>query len=434
MTALPLPLHLSTRPKLYDQVVGQDQVIRLLQGGFNNKRTRSVYILHGCHGTGKTTVARLLAKSYLCTAYTEPTATPCGKCDSCLAVDKGHHTSVFEENAAANNGVDYARELVSRSHLRLGGSKYRIVILDEAHRLTKQAQDVLLKTLESTPSGAVFIFCTTDPSQLIPTVHSRAQSFGFRPLPKDKLVSYVKQIATQEEIDISDAAINAIYDLSGGSVRDALTLLDKLAALGQITAEDVFSSEGVLDACSVARIVTAIEDSNTGAALMLLRNIVYDPQAVLVAVLTFYRDLVYYSAVNSFDACSYPESLLSTFPSNIERYASQVAILNRDSLSTYAKPQYALEGRVIECCIGTPVAGKSDSEEISTEPAFSWDSLVATLPEDIQELIEDGRIIGDESGRLSIGSYTSKHNRESILAAVKPTYAALNVREVCYAD
>lgn len=242
------PLYLKYRPQTLKELVGQDSVVRTLSNALTNARTTHAYLFTGPRGTGKTSSARILAKSLNCDKG--PTVDPCLACPSCIEIASSSSPSVFEIDAASNNSVDDARSLIERAPLAAQGGKYKIYIVDECHMLTKEAFNALLKTIEEPPPQVVFILATTEEYKVPPTILSRCQRLMFRLVNQDDLEKHLKKVAQSENINISDDAVQLVCRRSGGGLRDALGLFDQASLLAQegktITSQDLLVLLGAL--------------------------------------------------------------------------------------------------------------------------------------------------------------------------------------------
>lgn len=223
------PLYLKYRPQALDQLVGQSSAVRTLTNAIENNRLSHAYLFTGPRGTGKTSSARILAKSLNCEKG--PTATPCQTCTQCLEIKEGVSPAVFELDAASNNSVDDARTLIERAPLVAVGGRFKLYIIDECHMLTKEAFNALLKTLEEPPENVVFVLATTEEHKVPQTIVSRCQKLMFRLVSQVELSAYLRQIAEKEGIAIEDEALELIARRSGGGLRDALGLLDQASLL-----------------------------------------------------------------------------------------------------------------------------------------------------------------------------------------------------------
>ncbi|HEY7855654.1 MAG TPA: DNA polymerase III subunit gamma/tau [Terriglobales bacterium] len=215
------------RPQSFEEVIGQEPIVRTLRNAIGSGRIAHGFIFSGHRGIGKTTVARVLAKALNCQAGPGPTATPCGACDSCREIRDGNAVDVIEIDAASNRGIDEIRALRERVRYRPARDRYKFFILDEAHQLTGDAFNALLKTLEEPPEWAVFVLATTEPEALPATIRSRCQHFGFRAVPFRILLDHLTRICQQEGVAAEDDALGLVAEAGEGSVRDALSLLDQ---------------------------------------------------------------------------------------------------------------------------------------------------------------------------------------------------------------
>jgi len=220
------------RSQTFDDVIGQDPIAQTLKNAIKTDRVAHAYLFTGTRGVGKTTMARILAKALNCLAADEPTTEPCCKCDSCVAVNTGDDIDVIEIDGASNNRVDEIRELRENAIYRPARSRFKIYIIDEVHMLTVSAFNALLKTLEEPPSHIKFIFATTEPNKVIATIQSRCQRFDFSTIGPAAIAEQLKSILKQEKIKYEEDLILPIAKMANGSMRDGLSLLDRLISAG----------------------------------------------------------------------------------------------------------------------------------------------------------------------------------------------------------
>lgn len=236
-----ISLYRKYRPTTFDGVIGQETVVRILKGSVDSGRTSHAYLFAGPKGTGKTTVARILAKALNCDKG--PTSHPCMECEHCKAITSGTDIDVIEIDAASNRGIDEIRDLRESTRFVPARSHKKVFIIDEAHMLTVQAFNALLKTLEEPPDYVVFILATTEPQKLPETILSRCQRFDFKRISETAMFQYLQGIRNTEAPNITDEALHQIVALSGGSMRGAIGLVDQFSVFG---AESV-SGAAVLD-------------------------------------------------------------------------------------------------------------------------------------------------------------------------------------------
>ncbi|MBD3264463.1 MAG: DNA polymerase III subunit gamma/tau [Candidatus Omnitrophica bacterium] len=266
-------LALKYRPKNFDEFIGQNYVVKALKNAIKSGRVHHAYLFSGPRGIGKTSMARVLAKSLNCEKG--PTVNPCGKCVSCSEIEKGNSLDIIEIDAASNRGIDEIRTLRENVKLMTSHARFKIYIIDEVHMLTQEAFNALLKTLEEPPSHVKFIFATTHPHKVLPTILSRCQNFQFNLLPLEKIVDKLKKIAKAEKFKIDDNTVYTIARACGGSIRDAESLLDQLVPVileeGQV--KDVFSFLGIIEETTVNKMVSFLVEGKLPEALNLIGSL-----------------------------------------------------------------------------------------------------------------------------------------------------------------
>jgi DNA polymerase III subunit gamma/tau len=260
------------RPQKFSDLVGQEHVTETLANAIKNDRVAHAYIFSGARGVGKTTAARILAKALNCVHG--PTPTPCGECDSCREIAAGTSLDVIEIDAASNRGIDQIRELREMVRYAPASSRSKVVILDEAHMLTGEASNALLKTLEEPPDRVIFVMATTQPEDLVDTIRSRSQHFHFRALTFGEITARLEEIAQKENLKIDAGALAVISRMAEGSMRDALSLLEQARAYcGEvITDAAVRELLGVVPDDALATLVSAIAEGSADRALGLIHT------------------------------------------------------------------------------------------------------------------------------------------------------------------
>jgi DNA polymerase III subunit gamma/tau len=276
LAAVPSPsdstsLYRRHRPGSFDEVVGQQHVVRTLRNAVERGKVHHAYLFVGSRGTGKTSMAKILARSLNCERG-GPTVTPCGECESCLTIASGSSVDVIEMDAASNRSVDDVRDLRERVAYAPAGGRWKVYILDEAHMLTKEAWNAFLKTLEEPPPNTVFVLATTEAHKVMATIADRCQRFDFQRPSLEQISEVVQRVAAAEGIEAEDAAVATIARSAQGSFRDALGTLDQLVAFGgeKVSLDDVLQLLGAADAELLFGAVDAV--------------IAEDPKAVLLGV------------------------------------------------------------------------------------------------------------------------------------------------------
>ncbi len=268
-------LYRKYRPQRFDELVGQDHVASTLAREVVDDKVAHAYLFTGPRGTGKTTSARLLAKSLNCPNRAAD-GEPCNTCPSCVGIAEGTSLDVIELDAASHNKVEDVREIrVNVGTVAAAAGARRVYILDEAHMLSRAAGNALLKTLEEPPEHVVFVLATTEPYKLLDTIRSRSQRFDFHPVASETLISYLAKISDLEGFTYDHGALNAVTSHAGGSVRDALSLLEQVAALGggTVSASGVERALGLADRDSFRGLVDAIVAEDAAAALTLVSEL-----------------------------------------------------------------------------------------------------------------------------------------------------------------
>ena len=272
-SAIVAALYRKYRPQSFEDVVGQEAVVRTLSNAIGTDAVRQAYLFAGPRGTGKTSMARILAKCLNCAQG--PTTTPDGTCHACRAIAAGTSLDVIEMDAASQRGIDDIREIRDRVVLQPVEGRYKVYILDEAHQLTDAAWNALLKLIEEPPPHLVFVFCTTDLSKVLPTVRSRCQTFVFQRPRLQDLVKVLRQIADAEGIDAPDQALALVARSARGAYRDAVSTLDQLASAtgNKVTVQSVLELLGTVEEEALFRLCDLVIDRDTAGALTYLEEL-----------------------------------------------------------------------------------------------------------------------------------------------------------------
>ncbi|BAU64819.1 DNA polymerase III gamma/tau subunit [Stanieria sp. NIES-3757] len=290
------PLHHKYRPQKFADLVGQSAIAHTLINAINQKKIAPAYLFTGPRGTGKTSSARILAKSLNCLNSDRPTPNPCGKCEVCCAIAHGTALDVIEIDAASNTGVDNIREVIERAQFAPVQCRYKVYVIDECHMLSTAAFNALLKTLEEPPRNVIFILATTDPQRVLSTIISRCQRFDYRRIPLEEMVAHLRYIAREEAIDITEDALILVAQIANGGLRDAESLLDQLSLLPEtITVEKIWDLVGAVPEQDLLALLQAIRENNPEQILQKCRNLLdrgREPIIVLQNLAGFYLNLL----------------------------------------------------------------------------------------------------------------------------------------------
>ena len=280
------PLYLKYRPQSLAELVGQQSVAQTLINAIQHDRICHAYLFTGPRGTGKTSSARILAKSLNCEKG--PTVTPCQICSQCIEIKEGNSPAVFELDAASNNSVDDARALIERAPLVAQGGRHKLYIIDECHMLTKEAFNALLKTIEEPPPGVIFVLATTEEHKVPPTIVSRCQRLMFKLVNQDELKVHLRNVAEKESINIDEDALELVARRSGGGLRDALGLLDQAGLLSTsekpVGVSDLLSLLGAVQEDVLLQISAGIRDKDGSAVLSSIHSLLVDGREPAVLI------------------------------------------------------------------------------------------------------------------------------------------------------
>ena len=291
-----LPLYRKYRPQSFKDLIGQENIVKALTNAINLNKISHAYLLCGPRGTGKTTTARIIAKSLNCAKG--QTLDPCGECPSCKDIINSNPIDVIEIDAASNRKVEDARNILEKIQFVPVNGKFKIYIIDEVHMLTTEAFNTLLKTLEEPPENVIFILATTEPHKVLDTIISRCQRFDFRRITTEDIVARLKYIAQQENISITEDALYTIARSSAGGMRDSLALLDQISVLDankEITSDDVNEMLGRLSFETLNELTNYILNSDTQSAITILDKIYNkgnEPFQIITNLIQYFRNLL----------------------------------------------------------------------------------------------------------------------------------------------
>jgi len=320
------------RPQNFDEIIGQEYNIKTIKNAISNNRLSHCYIFCGPRGTGKTSTARILAKALNCVKGVTPD--PCNKCSNCISISNGSSVDVVEIDAASNRGIDEIRELREKVKYLPNVLRKKVYIIDEVHMLTPEAFNALLKILEEPPEHVIFIMATTEPNRVIPTILSRCQRFDFYPIPVDKIKIRLRNIAENENITISESAINLISKYADGSLRDADSILEQLAAFSgnKIEARDVISLLGITDLDLLFNFTDILIKKNLTEGLLIVNKIIESNQNLKIFISEFLDHLYDLYVIKNY---SNPFEILNISEDYKEKYLSQAQELQKEEMEFY---------------------------------------------------------------------------------------------------
>ena len=290
-------LYRAYRPQAFKEVCGQQHIVRTLQNAIINNKVAHAYLFSGPRGTGKTTIAKIMAKAMNCTHAVD--GEPCNECDICKGISKGMISDVVEIDAASNNGVDEIREIRDKVKYLPSEGKYKVYIIDEVHMLSTGAFNALLKTLEEPPTHVIFILATTEPHKIPATILSRCQRFDFRGVSNKEIMARVKEICDKENIKISEEAISLVAECAEGGMRDALSLLDEAISFAgsQVEVKDVYQVSGAVDLENLLQLSNDLLEKDSAKTLNSLETIIdlgKEIPKICSDLIAFYRDMLLY--------------------------------------------------------------------------------------------------------------------------------------------
>ena len=321
-------LYRAERPEVFDEVIGQKHIVRILKNQIRTGTVSQAYLFAGTHGTGKTSTARILAKAVNCLEG-EPgdqgADLPCGRCENCEAIREGRFVDVIELDAASNNGVDDLRAIIEMVKYPPAVGRYKVYIIDEVHMLSTAAENAFLKTLEEPPEHAIFILATTDPQKVRSTIRSRCMQLNFRRVTEEELIEGMKRICTKRGICATDDARSTIASRADGSVRDALSILEQCTAVGdnELSRAAVLEYTGAAGSDFFLALTGAVISGDTGKVLVYIDEIIKrgkDPRQIMKDWLKHMRDLMIVKYVGK------AERIVGSSGENISRLRSQAEL------------------------------------------------------------------------------------------------------------
>ncbi len=354
-------LYRKWRPLIFEDVVGQDHVSETLKNSIASGRIAHAYLFCGTRGTGKTSSAKIFSRAVNCTNSKD--GNPCNECDTCRGIMDGSILDVYEMDAASNSGIDNIREIRDEVIYSPIDSKYKVYIIDEAHMLTIDSFNALLKTLEEPPGHVIFILATTEPHKIPATIHSRCQRFDFRRINIDDITKRLNKIVKEENISITPDAVELIAELADGSMRDGLSILDQCAAHsgGELRYDNIIDIVGVADRRALFTVAECVADKNTKDALLMVDEMLKkgkEVQNLFEELIMHFRTLmICKSSDNPTELIEKTEEITEKYKNQSDKFQIDALLYIISQLSEYlfqAKkmsiPKVALEMAIVSIC------------------------------------------------------------------------------------
>ncbi len=326
------PFHQKYRPNNLDELVGQKFISITLKQALLTKKIAPAYLFNGPRGTGKTSSARIFAKSLNCQASDQPTITPCCKCDLCRQITDGSALDIIEIDAASNTGVENIREIIERARFAPTQARWKVYVIDECHMLSTAASNALLKTIEEPPSRVVFILATTNPERVLNTIKSRCQKFDFRRISPSDIFQHLSEIAEKESIKYEVQALKMIAKRSNGGMRDAQSLLEQLNLLPEgITISNIQNLLGEVSESELTNLIKSLVENNP-ESLIDTCNKLYDagnePLQIIIGLLNITRDLLLHTINNKYSDLYYTSDEFRDELDKISKTINKSTIIN----------------------------------------------------------------------------------------------------------
>ncbi|WP_075507191.1 DNA polymerase III subunit gamma/tau [Prochlorococcus marinus] len=326
------PFHQKYRPNNLDELVGQKFISITLKQALSTNKIAPAYLFNGPRGTGKTSSARIFAKSLNCQAFEQPTITPCCKCDLCRQITDGSALDIIEIDAASNTGVENIREIIERARFAPAQARWKVYVIDECHMLSTAASNALLKTIEEPPSRVVFILATTNPERVLNTIKSRCQKFDFRRISPSDIFQHLSEIAEKESIKYEVQALKMIAKRSNGGMRDAQSLLEQLNLLPEgITINNIQNLLGEVSESELTNLIKSLVENNP-ESLIITCNKLYDagnePLQIIIGLLNITRDLLLHTTNNKYSDLYYTSDEFQDELDKISKTISKSTIIN----------------------------------------------------------------------------------------------------------
>lgn len=399
------------RPRRFDEMVGQDHVVRALTNALSSGRLHHAYLFTGTRGIGKTTVSRILAKSLNCTGADGQggvTATPCGRCQACTEIDGDRFIDYIELDAASNRGIDEARELIERAAYKPSVGRFKVFMIDEAHQLTKDAFSALLKTLEEPPEYLKFVLATTDPEKMLPTVLSRCLQFNLRPMAPETVQEHLERVLKAEQVPHDERALRLLARAARGSMRDGLSLTDQAIAFGggRIDEAGVRAMLGSVDGRHAGRVVRALAARDGAEVVSLvdqLREQGQSASGALESLATLLQQMAIAQAVPTAVDAGDPDAsevgaLAAVMPADETQLLYSIAVHGRAELALMSDEYGALTMVLLRLLAFPPGGGPAPSRaEVSTGGRAAGPSVMQSAPAPAQARVDAARSVAEQA-------------------------------------
>ncbi|MDE6041727.1 MAG: DNA polymerase III subunit gamma/tau [Muribaculaceae bacterium] len=437
------------RPSTFDSVVGQDALTRTLRNAIQSDRLAHAYLFCGSRGVGKTSCARIFAKTINCTNRTSQ-GEACNECDSCRQFNENRSLNIIELDAASNNSVDDIRGLIDQVVVPPTQGKYRVFIVDEVHMLSTQAFNAFLKTLEEPPAHAIFILATTEKYKIIPTILSRCQIYDFNRISVADMVNHLRSVAQKEGIEAEDAALNVIAGKADGAMRDALSIFDQVAASGQgkITYQGAIDSLNVLDHTYYSRLLDAFMEGDVPKALLIYKEVRskgFDSQFFINGLGLYFRDLMVASHPSTLPLVEAPDDVRQEMAARASRLNPTFLYRGMDLCNSAdfnfrqaTNKQFLIELTLIKLCqLSSPSPDEYGSDEghllplkpATTQQAAGYSPIAETpktqpRPATVDKVQERPVVTGTKRGTFQVGGHSIAELTRQARRQVEQTHSA----------
>ncbi len=408
MSNIHKPFHQKYRPNNFDAVVGQNFISTTLKQALLTKKIVPAYLFNGPRGTGKTSSARIFAKSLNCQSFEQPTVNPCGRCELCRQINNGNALDIIEIDAASNTGVENIREIIERARFAPTQARWKVYVIDECHMLSTAASNALLKTIEEPPSRVVFILATTNPERVLNTIQSRCQKFDFRRISTSDIIQHLSEIADKESIQYEIQALKLIAKRSNGGMRDAQSLLEQLNLLPEgITVRNIKNLLGEVSESELTNLIKSLIENNP-ELLIITCNKLYDagnePHQIIIGLLNITRDLLLHTTNNKYSDLYYT-------PDNFQDELNEISTkINKSKVIHWHNNLRNIEYQIKtsdnpRLWLEIHLTGLLDNQEIN-----SSENSQNNFTKEIEESIKNKKIINQKNLPSKIEKPTIKEN------------------------